>query len=81
MGEYLNFLERHFEKPYLKHKVKLQAIKTMLESKDVLFVQDVSEELINSLRNEGHINVITPSKTYDCTILVKKDKFVTLYDE
>jgi hypothetical protein len=65
----------------LKHEAKLNAIKTILKTEDILFLQDVSGDLIDSLRNEGHINVITPSKSHDCAILLKEGSFKTLYDE
>ena len=45
-------------------------------------MQDVSDELINSLKNEGLINIINyPSR--ECVVLVKqnKEKFKLLYDE
>lgn len=51
--EYTTFLEKYFEKGYLKHSAKLEAVKNILETKDVLFIQDVDPdfELLNSLRD------------------------------
>lgn len=57
-------------------------MKKLVSSKDVVFLQDVSDELINSLKNEGCINIISyPCK--DCAVLVKQNdlKFTTLFDE
>ncbi len=68
--EYENFLERQFSKAFLKLNSKLAAIKHILQDKDVLFLQDVSDELINTLKNEGNINIIVPPLP-DCAILVK----------
>lgn len=47
---------------------------------DIVFLQDVSQELINSLKNERNINIITAEEG-DSAILIKQDKFDVLYDE
>lgn len=40
---YEEFLEEHFSKDFLKHSTKLEAVKRLLSSKDVVFLQDVSD--------------------------------------
>ena len=67
---YEDFLLSYFAKDFLKHSTKLEVVKRLLEQKDVVFMQDVSDELINSLKNEGLVNIINyPSR--ECVVLIK----------
>lgn len=44
-------MARYFAKDFLKHSSKLAAVKKLLNQKDVVFMQDASDELVNSLKN------------------------------
>lgn len=49
-----------------------------MQENDILFLQDASDELLNALKNEGIVNVVSREGS-DCAILLKQS-FDKIYD-